>query len=578
MNVELREATKELVAREKLLIGDLRGLLSRLDASESDLIDLKTALRDLEGIFMLVVIGEYNAGKSSLLNALVGEKVMPEGVTPTTDRVVIVNYGETERESEDSATLLRRSYPADILRNLALVDTPGTNAVITRHQELTERFIPRADLVLFVTSADRPFTESERAFLELIGSWGKKITLVVNKLDILEGPEQRQQVLDFVCDHGRKTLGVTPQVFGVEAKRAFRARAAGNEAELKGTGLPEIESYIETNLAPDERFRLKLLSPLGVARHLTEHYQGVLARRLGLLADDRSTLDEIERQRDQFTRDMRREFQAYLARTKTILLEVERRGDIYFNDTVRLRNLFSLMNSERIKEQFQTRVIRDADKDIEIAVGETVDWFLSRNLQLWEDVMGFINERRQAGDERVIGEVGGRFQYDRQALIRALRERTQEVLDRYDEREEAERLADQLQNSVVQTGLLQVGGIGLGAAVLAFISSAALDITGVVTGLTLAGIGLLVIPRRRAQAKRELHKRMQELRDGLDLGLSKQLDAEMLRSSEKLSGAIAPYTRFVRSELERLESHQAELDALAAESEELQRTIESAEL
>ncbi|MDE0528065.1 MAG: dynamin family protein [Truepera sp.] len=578
MNVELREATKELVAREKLLIGDLRGLLSRLDASESDLIDLKTALRDLEGIFMLVVIGEYNAGKSSLLNALVGEKVMPEGVTPTTDRVVIVNYGETERESEDSATLLRRSYPADILRNLALVDTPGTNAVITRHQELTERFIPRADLVLFVTSADRPFTESERAFLELIGSWGKKITLVVNKLDILEGPEQRQQVLDFVCDHGRKTLGVTPQVFGVEAKRAFRARAAGNEAELEGTGLPEIESYIETNLAPDERFRLKLLSPLGVARHLTEHYQGVLARRLGLLADDRSTLDEIERQRDQFTRDMRREFQAYLARTKTILLEVERRGDIYFNDTVRLRNLFSLMNSERIKEQFRTRVIRDADKDIEIAVGETVDWFLSRNLQLWEDVMGFINERRQAGEERVIGEVGGRFQYDRQALIRALRERTQEVLDSYDEREEAERLADQLQNSVVQTGLLQVGGIGLGAAVLAFISSAALDITGVVTGLTLAGIGLLVIPRRRAQAKRELHKRMQELRDGLDLGLSKQLDAEMLRSSEKLSGAIAPYTRFVRSELERLESHQAELDALAAESEELQRTIESAEL
>ena len=578
MNVELREATKELVAREKLLIGDLRGLLSRLDASESDLIDLKTALRDLEGIFMLVVIGEYNAGKSSLLNALVGEKVMPEGVTPTTDRVVIVNYGETERESEDSATLLRRSYPADILRNLALVDTPGTNAVITRHQELTERFIPRADLVLFVTSADRPFTESERAFLELIGSWGKKITLVVNKLDILEGPEQRQQVLDFVCDHGRKTLGVTPQVFGVEAKRAFRARAAGNEAELERTGLPEIESYIETNLAPDERFRLKLLSPLGVARHLTEHYQGVLARRLGLLADDRSTLDEIERQRDQFTRDMRREFQAYLARTKTILLEVERRGDIYFNDTVRLRNLFSLMNSERIKEQFRTRVIRDADKDIEIAVGETVDWFLSRNLQLWEDVMGFINERRQAGEERVIGEVGGRFQYDRQALIRALRERTQEVLDGYDEREEAERLADQLQNSVVQTGLLQVGGIGLGAAVLAFISSAALDITGVVTGLTLAGIGLLVIPRRRAQAKRELHKRMQELRDGLDLGLSKQLDAEMLRSSEKLSGAIAPYTRFVRSELERLESHQAELDALAAESEELQRTIEAAEL
>jgi len=562
MNVGMSEAAHELAACERVLITDLRTLLGRLDAVEEDLEDLRTALLDLEDILMLVVCGEYNAGKSSLLNALLGEKVLPEGVTPTTDRITIVTYGEEIRDLEESASLLRRTFPAEVLRDLAMVDTPGTNAIITKHQELTERFIPRADLVLFVTSADRPFTESERSFLELIASWGKKITLVINKTDILEAPEEERKVIDFVREHARATLGVTPKVFGVKSKAAFKARRSGSETALAGSGLLELEAFIETHLGIDERVKLKLLDPLGVAIHLGGRYRKVLQERLELLADDRRTLEEIERQRDQFERDMRREFDTHLSRLKMVLLEVERRGEVFFDDTIRLRNLLGLVNNERIRDNFEQRVIRGADKDIDLAVGEVVDWFLQRHLQLWEDVMSFVNERRKAGEERVIGEVGGRFQYDRQALIHNLRDSAAEVLESYDERSEAQRLADALQNSVVQSGLLQLGGIGLGAAVLAFISSAALDITGVVAGLTLASLGLLVIPRRRRQAKRDLHRQMQALRDGLEDSLSKQLAAELRHSNEKLSGAIAPYTRFVRSELERLEGLREELIAM----------------
>ena len=76
--------------------------------------------------------------------------------------------------------------PVELLRDLNIVDTPGTNAIHREHERLTREFVPRADLVLFVTSADRPFTESERAFLESIRDWGKKIVVVVNKADIFE--------------------------------------------------------------------------------------------------------------------------------------------------------------------------------------------------------------------------------------------------------------------------------------------------------------------------------------------------------------------------------------------------------
>src|SRR5262249_58628474 len=140
--------------------------------------------------------GEFNSGKSSFINALLGEKVLAEGVTPTTDRITLLRYGDIPIEEPLEEFLLARSFPADVLRQLVIVDTPGTNAIIRRHEELTRDFIPRSDLVLFITSADRPFTESERAFLSAIQEWGKKIVIVLNKADLLEAHEL-EHVLTF---------------------------------------------------------------------------------------------------------------------------------------------------------------------------------------------------------------------------------------------------------------------------------------------------------------------------------------------------------------------------------------------
>lgn len=575
MKVDVNDASRALLLKERAALTDLHALLSRLDASKEDLANLKLALTDLEGMFLLVVCGEYNAGKSSLINALLGQKVMTEGVTPTTDRVTVLTYGETLKDTEESAVLLRREFPATILRDVAFVDTPGTNAVIKEHQALTERFIPRADLILFVTSADRPFTESERAFLEMIASWGKKIVIVINKMDIVDSTEERKKIVAFVRDHARTTLGVTPQVFTLQSKLALRARQEGDAQVLALTGLPELEAYIEKTLAVGERVKLKLANPIGVGLHLANKYQNVISERILLLEGDRKNLEHIDRQLAQYDKDMAREFENYMARVKMVLLEVERRGDVFFDDTVRLRNIVGLMNNERIRTEFETRVIRNADVEIDLAVSEMVDWFIQKNLNLWEDVMRFVNDRREAGSERMIGEIGGRFQYDRSALIRNLRQSAEEVMATYDEEGEARRLADRLQNSVFQSGLGVVGGIGLGAATLAIVSSAAVDITGVTLGVALAGVGLFVIPRRRQQAKNELHKKMQELRDGLETNIKRQFAAEMRKASEKLHQAIEPYTRFVRSEIERLEEMGAALEAASKQLQTLKREVEA---
>src|SRR5690606_23675191 len=336
--LDVPESLRDLVAREREAITDLQVLLARVGADQEHLGDVRTALADLDGLFMIVVAGEFNAGKSSLLNALLGEAVMPEGVTPTTDRITVVTPGERPPERSDGPAVVYRTHPAPLLRDIALVDTPGTNAIIKRHQELTERFVPRADLLLFVTSADRPFTESERRFLELIASWGRKVVMVVNKVDILDTDDQRAEVQRYVRDNARDTLGVTPEVFLVSAKRAERARQEGDEQALEASGVPALSRAIAERLGA-ERPRLKLLSPLGVAQRLVSLHQDQLAARLALLTDDSASLEEIERQRQQFDRDMRREFEGYVLRVKQVVREVKERGDDFLDDVVRFRRI-----------------------------------------------------------------------------------------------------------------------------------------------------------------------------------------------------------------------------------------------
>ncbi len=575
MNVDLSENSRQLLQDERDLLSDLLVLLGKVEGSEAELKDLRNAIADLDGAFMLVVAGEYNAGKSTLLNSLLGMRVMPEGVTPTTDKVTVITWGEEISEVSLGEELVQRTAPVPVLRELSIVDTPGTNAIIRRHQELTERFIPRADLVIFVTSADRPYTESERQFLELISSWGKKVAVIINKIDIIETDEERERVVRFVSENARETLGIIPPVMTVSARSAFRARLDGNEAALEGTGLPELEAHIRQILEEGERFRLKLLNPLGVASRVLKGLDLELGNRQELLAGDRRTLEAIDRQREQFDRDIRRELANHLSRFDTVLLEVERRGDHFLNETVQWRNVLGLMNSDKVREQFEQRVIRGSDEAIDEAVSQLVDWFIDRNLSMWEDVMEYTNQRSRAGDERIVGNVGGRFQYDRASLLTNMRERIRTVMDGYNRREEALRLADGLQSAVVSSGLLQVGGIGLGAAVLAFLSGAAVDITGITAGLAMVILGSTILPRKRAKAKKELHEKMQELRDGLEVSLTEQVLKELDATGDKLSGTIAPYTRFVRGELERLEELRAELERLGGRQQNLRTRIGS---
>jgi len=577
----LSEREHEIRARQQELLERLADSIESFEPTLTgeDLRRLREAREQLQGLFLLVVVGEFNSGKSSFINALLGESVLPEGVTPTTDRINVLRHGSEPTLVDREAFLLERTHPSPLLREITLVDTPGTNAIIRRHEELTRDYVPRSDLVLFVTSVDRPFTESEREFLEQIREWGKKIVFVVNKMDILRDGAEREEVSKFVRDNGAALLGEAPEVFPVSARQGLSARTeedgAGRRALWETSGFGAVEDYLLHTLDQEERIRLKLLNPLNVGLRLAATYKETAFERLKLLADDVETIHNIDRQLSLFHQEMVKDFEPRLDRLRLLLGEMGRRGETFFDEHIRIGRIRGLLDSEAVRQAFAREVVGDTPRMIEEDVGRIIDWIVERNLKVWQDVSGYIDRRKIARHrEEIIGEVGRSFDYNRQALLDSIGRLSREVVGTYDREAEARAIANEVQGTFATTALAEIGAIGLGTVVATVAMSAAADVTGILLAAVLAVGGFYLIPRKRRNAKDALRKRLAALEDQLTSALTRQVHLEIGQSTEQVNEAIAPYRRFVVSQTERLNEVRDELVTVEDSLLRLKREIE----
>lgn len=241
-------------------------------AFEKNSSDLAYLISNKKTPLKVVLMGEVKAGKSTLINAIIGEEVSPVGVTETTSVIMDISHSieksgviHWKDGSKKSLTIpniyqllkdnihtptfyseiesVKLTFPFDNLQSIQLIDTPGMETITSSNNEITKKFIQKADVVLWVLSAHHiGQINIEDQILE-VADYGKPVVILINRMDQINGEVSR--VVDYVNDE----YGLYAKaVFPVSGYMALEGKKSGNQDLYKQSGLNEIMKYLEENI------------------------------------------------------------------------------------------------------------------------------------------------------------------------------------------------------------------------------------------------------------------------------------------------------------------------------------------
>ena len=234
--------------------------------------DLRNRIHDP---FMFVICGEVKVGKSSFINALLESKteICKVAPSPMTDTIQLIVYGPEYQMTALSPVLKRISYPEDILKEIAIVDTPGTNTIIAHHQEITENFVPTSDLVIFVFEAKNPYRQSAWDFFNFIKTdWQKKVIFVLQQKDLIDPADLQINIRGL--EQYAKEKGISnPLIFPVSAKMDL-------EGKKDDSGFLPLREFIAKNITGGKASLYKMINNIKTSETVVDKIEsGILIRK-----------------------------------------------------------------------------------------------------------------------------------------------------------------------------------------------------------------------------------------------------------------------------------------------------------
>lgn len=222
----------------------------------------------------IAVMGEFKAGKSTFINALIGKELAPMGVTPTTATLNFFKYGEKDKirvikgdttfieadlkdiskyvdervlnkETIEEISYIEILSEWEKLKEINVIDTPGLNAGIKRHEDITQEFIKKADTVIWIFDVEQAGKQSEKKVLDKIKELSKNLIAVINGIDKVDDPDEMMEVKEYL---GSNLEGYFETIIGVSAKKALSSKLNDNNEIYQKSGFTELEKYLEDNI------------------------------------------------------------------------------------------------------------------------------------------------------------------------------------------------------------------------------------------------------------------------------------------------------------------------------------------
>ncbi|KAL5982543.1 hypothetical protein ACLOJK_016616 [Asimina triloba] len=412
--IKIEDREKQLVEAERLILLEVIDLIRKAAPHMEELSLLVDAVSRLDDPLLLVIVGEFNSGKSTVINALFGKRYLKEGVIPTTNEITLFCYsnvdsGEQQRCERHPDGQFICYLPAPILKEqMNIVDTPGTNVILQRQQRLTEEFVPRADLLLFVISADRPLTESEVAFLRYVQQWKKKVVFVLNKCDLYQNPSELEEATAFVKENAQKLLNMEQvMLYPVSARSALEAKLSAssdvgkgstevlmNNPHWKSSNFHDLEDFLFSFLDGStdtgiERMKLKLETPIVIADRLLNASDSFVRQECEFANKDLTSVREIVGSVKDCALKMETGSLSWRKSILSLIETAKERAVKLTESTLQLSNL-DLVASYLIKggetssmpatSSVQNGIIGPALLDVQRLLGEYSIWLQSSNL------------------------------------------------------------------------------------------------------------------------------------------------------------------------------------------------------
>ncbi len=575
--------------REVNLLLDLAAALAELgDPASADrerLLDVAQDLRDM--FFLVVVIGEFNAGKSTFINALLGDDLLAMGITPTTEAIHVIRYGDSVNRKpnirEDG--IYEWTHPNTGAPGVSLVDTPGTGSVFQKHEKTAKAFLHRSDLVIFVISAKRALAETERLYLELARDYGKKIILVVNQIDLLNPPE-RQEVRRFVERQVEELLDLKPLLFMVSAKAALKATREGSSAV--DSGMDAVKAHLRGVYNETPPAQQKLLAQLDMARRVVNKYYDAVKSHADLVSADTVKVRDVQRELETQSTGLSGQLAAARAQIDSVFEGMRLRGLQFINENLSIRKIGRASSREQLQQQFQDEVIGRALRDIDEATASYINALIDNSRLYWRSIIERLNQLRDLLDQELTGLDAGIYAEQREALQDAINLAEAELKSYSSGRVigEMQRVFQTNMNgftmgagaallSLVVAIVASVGTpgplIGIGAAALAGPAFALAAFGGLVGG----AVALRYYRRVSEDTKRELNTRVDEIEKTYHEALDNLTQKERNRLTQYGTQVLTPIFSRLAVLSERYEAQQQQMRDFQDRMSDLRKEIEA---
>jgi len=577
----------EVRERETRLLFDVGEYVGTMGADgATDRTHLLESAADLREMFVMVtIIGEFNAGKSSFVNALLGDTLLPVGITPTTDAIELVRYAkEKSREPIVRPPAIREwTHPNTGAPGVVIVDTPGTGSVFQQHEDIAKGFLHRSDLVIFIISAKRAFAETERLYLEHARSYGKKIIIVINQIDLLEGREQTE-VRAFVQQQADELLSIRPPIFMVSAKKSLQGEKGGlfATAARGDWGMDSVRDYLRQTFEQVPPAQQKLLTQLDLVRTINTRYQKAVRDRLALVSSDTAQATDLQKELEKQASALDAQLQSTLAELTRVFDDLRKRGDAFIGANVNVARAIRGIDNEKLRTEFDSAVVGSALTQMRTLSEQYVNVMVDGGRHYWRSVIDRLNTL----DAMLRSESGtldaATYADQRAALQTALAAANAESRT-YTDRE----VLDGLQTTFAQNArgfALSVTGAVSG--VLAFLLSAATGISAahgltIVFGVVFApialiggGIGAAWFSRKATNdARTQLYTGIKTLETSYRKALQDLTDRERTRLVQYGQQILAPVFSQLQVLAGRYKDQQTQLDSFAARAQGLQNEI-----